>query len=129
MSQRKTCPRCKRRQSPSRFGERRGRKYQVGWCDPCISRANADHNMRSRYGITIDDYERMSEEQGHRCACCNDELGARPGLGERFHIDHCHTSGAVRGLLCHQCNVAVGLIEDNPVRALRLAEYLIGAGK
>ena len=84
--------------------------------------------MWNRYGITLEDYERMAEEQGHRCACCHAKLEERSGRGERFHIDHCHASGAVRGLLCQPCNIAVGYIGDDPVRALRLAEYLIGTG-
>ncbi len=98
------------------------------WCDPCKRAFYADYNMRQRYGITLEDYERMVEEQGHRCAACNGELAERPGKGERFHIDHCHSSGEVRGLLCQPCNLAVGQLGDDPLRALDVAKYLIRAG-
>ena len=54
------------------------------------------------YGITIEDYDRMYEEQGGRCAICRtDQPG---GAGERFSVDHDHETGKVRGLLCNNCN-------------------------
>jgi hypothetical protein len=43
---------------------------------------------------------------------------------ERMHLDHCHQSGQVRGVLCRNCNVALGLMADNPERLRRAAEYL-----
>jgi hypothetical protein len=41
-----------------------------------------------------------------------------------MHLDHCHQSGQVRGVLCRNCNVALGLMADNPERLRRAAEYL-----
>lgn len=62
-------------------------------------------NIKSRYGLSLEDVERMRQEQGGRCAICQKYL-------DRFHIDHEHSSGAVRGLLCHRCNTVIGGLDD-----------------
>jgi hypothetical protein len=71
-------------------------------------------NMRIRaykrlYGITIADYDRMFDEQNGLCAVCGSDKAL--GRGRRFHVDHDHITGKVRGLLCHLCNTAIGRIE------------------
>lgn len=56
-------------------------------------------NLARRYRITIEDYERLLESQGGVCAICK-----TPPRSYRLAVDHCHDSGAVRGLLCVSCN-------------------------
>lgn len=56
-----------------------------------------------RYGLTEDDVHAMEEAQEHRCGIC--------GVEKRLVIDHCHSTGRVRGLLCNQCNTFLGLLE------------------
>jgi hypothetical protein len=80
-------------------------------------RADALHR---KYGITIRDYQSMESSQGGRCAIC--DRGARST--QKLHIDHCHDTGAVRGLLCKQCNMGIGLLGDKPDRVARAAHYL-----
>jgi hypothetical protein len=63
-----------------------------------------------RYGITQDDFDRMLTEQGGRCAICATDS---PGGRSAWHIDHDHATGAVRGLLCHLCNVGIGNLRDD----------------
>jgi hypothetical protein len=80
-------------------------------------------NYRDSYGITLEQYDEMLAEQGGCCAnpgCNKQEPG---GIG-RFHVDHNHTTGEVRGLLCHGCNTSAGLCQDNPVVLQGLANYL-----
>lgn len=74
------------------------------------------------YGITLDDYQRMVMEQGGACSICErtDPI-CRYGL---WHIDHCHTTGAVRGLLCMMCNVGIGQFQDDPARVRSAIEYV-----
>lgn len=72
----------------------------------------------ARYGITADDYDRMWDRQGGRCASCEDRLDERPA------IDHDHTDGRVRAILCLNCNTALGLLRDDPVRVYLLFEYI-----
>lgn len=62
------------------------------------------HWYKVNYGITVEDYKRMLGEQGGVCAIC----GEPPSPGRHLDVDHCHTSGAVRGLLCRSCNAGLG---------------------
>jgi hypothetical protein len=61
---------------------------------------------------------RLFKEQGLKCAVC----GAKDGV--TFHLDHCHGSGRERGVLCSRCNQALGLMQDDPARLRRAADYL-----
>lgn len=86
------------------------------------------YELKKKYGLTIDDYDRVYQEQGGRCAICGDQKAASTtgaGRGQDcLVIDHCHTSGAFRGLLCHNCNKVLGLMRDDPARLRAAAEYL-----
>lgn len=83
-------------------------------------RAIQDKDLRKRYGITLEQYEAMFEAQRGRCAICQRD--------KKLHVDHCHATGKVRGLLCSQCNKGLGHFEDSLAR-LRAAEvYLVGLG-
>jgi hypothetical protein len=72
------------------------------------------------YGITVDDYNRMFEEQGGKCKICGTEEPKSRG-NKHFAVDHCHTTGQVRGLLCNVCNIAVGFYEKH---SNKVVEYL-----
>jgi recombination endonuclease VII len=63
--------------------------------------------LKYRYGLSKEDYERMLDEQGGVCAIC----GSAPDK-QRLSVDHNHGTGKVRGLLCHKCNLALGVIES-----------------
>lgn len=80
---------------------------------------NRKANLFSKYGITCDDYDRMLVEQYGCCKIC----GKRPGK-RRLHIDHDHDSGAVRGLLCQNCNHLLGNAKDSPDILRLAASYL-----
>ena len=89
--------------------------------DPVAYR-NAE--LQRRYGITQTDYEVMIAEQNNKCAICNTtEPGGRHNSGY-FVVDHCHTTGKVRKLLCHNCNTALGLVGDNTQTLQSMIEYL-----
>ena len=75
-----------------------------------------------KYKITSEDYDLLLEEQGGLCAICR---GAEPKTPHGFwHVDHCHTRGDVRGLLCSSCNTGIGHFFDQPDVLIRAAEYL-----
>jgi len=62
------------------------------------------------YGITYEQFVEMYYKQDKKCAICNKEID----INSRFtHIDHCHKTGKVRGLLCHQCNAGIGFLNDD----------------
>jgi len=89
--------------------------------DPVAYR-NAE--LQRRYGITQQDYEVMIAEQNNQCAICNTtEPGGRHNRGY-FVVDHCHTTGKVRKLLCNNCNTALGLVGDNVDTLHKMINYL-----
>lgn len=73
---------------------------------------------KSNYGLTQEQYDALLEKQGGRCAIVGCESEGP------LHVDHCHDSGTVRGLLCGGCNKALGFIRNNPIIATGLALYL-----
>lgn len=84
--------------------------------------------FKTKYGITIDEYEILREGQGRACAICGrtDPIGRVSKFGPDYwlHVDHNHETGAVRGLLCSNCNQALGLLGEDPVNAARATDYL-----
>lgn len=72
----------------------------------------------AQHGLTPESYAAMLERQGGACAIC------RGGFGTKTCIDHDHTTGAVRGLLCHSCNVALGHFRDDPELLANAIAYL-----
>lgn len=78
------------------------------------------------YGITQDDYEEMKEAQSDRCYLCGSEgfLIGKNNHTEKLAVDHCHSTGIVRKLLCHNCNRALGLLQDDPELLRKAATYI-----
>lgn len=84
-----------------------------------------DKILQDTYGITREDYLKMSEEQGHVCKICGcAETVKRRGKVIRLAVDHCHQTGKIRGLLCCSCNRALGYFKDSPENLRKAAEYL-----
>lgn len=79
--------------------------------------------LRSNYGINPEEYDAILSAQGGGCGICGSHTtgGKRP---VRLNVDHCHASGAVRGILCAKCNKAIGLFDDDPDRLVKAADYL-----
>ena len=63
------------------------------------------------YGITTDEYLEMLQIQNYKCVTCGKEHEETDQ--EKLRVDHCHTTGKVRGLLCHHCNISLGLLKEN----------------
>jgi hypothetical protein len=80
------------------------------------------YRLWSKYKITAEDYDALLAKQGGVCAICG---GADPRTTHGFwHVDHCHTGGQVRGLLCSTCNTGLGSFYDQPDVLRRAADYL-----
>lgn len=77
-----------------------------------------ERHLIRKYGVTLADYGRMFEAQGGACAVCGKTQD------RAFDVDHCHTTGKVRGLLCTNCNRMVGHAHDDSARLRAAAEYL-----
>jgi hypothetical protein len=83
-----------------------------------------EQHLKRTYGITQKDYELMLAEQNNQCAICNTtEPGGRHNT-DYFVVDHCHTTGKNRKLLCHNCNTAMGLLGDNVSVIESMIKYL-----
>lgn len=76
-----------------------------------------------KYGLTIADYDAMLSAQHGRCAICA-RTNSGDSRGHRYHVDHCHATGRVRGLLCSNCNLGIGKFGDSADRLERAAMYL-----
>ena len=87
---------------------------------------NRDSALRSKYGISLLDYEEILEVQEGHCAICP-TTPAEERLSVLV-VDHNHDTGEVRGLLCNACNTAIGLLKDDPVVATSAAKYLVERG-
>ena len=77
--------------------------------------------MQQRYGITPAQYDAILQVQNGTCAICYRVETRGRGV---LHIDHCHATGAVRGLLCFDCNTMLGKVKDVPETLDRAAQYL-----
>lgn len=80
--------------------------------------------LRSHFGISHADYEQMLAKQGGVCAICGTD---DPGRNSPyFHVDHCHATNVVRGLLCNGCNLGLGHFKDDKDRLSSAIAYLKG---
>ena len=72
--------------------------------------------LKKRYGMSVDAWDSMYQEQNGLCKICK----ASPVQ----HTDHCHTTGKIRGLLCHKCNAGLGMFNDDPELFTKAIAYL-----
>lgn len=96
------------------------------YCSPECSEEGYDHAYLMRtYGMTLNEYRRRLASQEGCCAICRS-----PGFKMREHhrkllvVDHDHATGAIRGLLCHNCNRAIGLLKDDPAIIRQAAAHI-----
>ena len=136
-----SCSRCGRQAPEVKFGTRirtlasgRAEMWRTT-CDGCLntrkrnrSKVVGDHGMtksrvhylKSRYGITPEQWIEMWYAQGECCGVCRSETTD----GKWWHVDHDHETGKVRGILCHGCNTGLGNFGDDIARMRRAIEYL-----
>ncbi|WLW38395.1 hypothetical protein OCLPNDPH_00020 [Escherichia phage Zappy] len=133
----RTCSRCGSTKESTEF------RKTNGWCISCAREDNRSryhrnkgteageaHRLSARkswlkkaYGLTLEEYDTMFDSQKGRCAICSDIIfkhGSIESKNNVAHVDHCHDSGSVRGLLCGTCNSALGKFGDK-VAVLRAA--------
>lgn len=82
--------------------------------------ANLRKRLRYYYDITLEQYDKMVENQNGVCAICGD-INKN---GDRLVVDHDHETGEIRNLLCHRCNLLLGLIKENMVILQSVTNYL-----
>jgi predicted nucleic acid-binding Zn ribbon protein len=90
-------------------------------CSPkCAELRHKDERLKHYYGMQHGDYGVLVGKQEGMCAICQTVLDR----AKYTHIDHCHKSGKVRGLLCNNCNNAIGHLRDDPVAIRAAANYV-----
>jgi hypothetical protein len=95
------------------------------WCRSCsnAARRNVSHRyVLKQKGVTLEQYQRMVETQNGICAVCSS-----PPSRTKLNVDHCHDTGKVRGLLCWNCNMAIGYMKNSPALLRAAADYLEAA--
>lgn len=107
-----TCKLCEQRKPLEAFYKHK-RTGPDTRCKDCV----LELRMLALYGVSREEYLRMVETQGGCCLICE--------LPVKLYIDHDHTSGEVRGLLCNKCNTAIGMLDEDVDRFRRAAEYLL----
>ncbi len=113
----------------SKYGRQWGKKNQIKISEqaklPQNRRRSRNTELRITYGIDHDEYDRMLASQHGTCAVCNSLPKAfRAGGVPYLFVDHDHMSGRVRGLLCRNCNFALGFARDDVVMLTNLIDYL-----
>jgi len=85
-----------------------------------LSQAKETYNLRARYGITAEDKKEKIQSQGNVCAICKQTFKNKLDT----HMDHCHTTNVLRGVLCGKCNLGLGKFNDSPQLLRYAAIYL-----
>ena len=126
----KRCTKCGEEKPYSEFHfEKRSSDGVVSRCKDCTraygkqwrqAKGNMYHRTQ-RYGITPAEYHEMLDEQLGRCACCG---SSNPKRKAGFVVDHDHSTGLVRGLLCHSCNIGIGQLGDSISGLTNAVDYL-----
>lgn len=79
------------------------------------------NNIKRLYGLDKNEYDTLLESQDYKCYLCKKP---ESDCNKSLHVDHCHSTGKVRGLLCFNCNTAIGLIGEDIELLQRAIEYL-----
>lgn len=119
----KTCPKCGENKERSEYWKDSSRPDGItAYCKPCKTSVTSEWinknedrvkavaqkaNRRRRYNLTEEEYKNILNIQNYRCAICKIEID------HSAHIDHDHSSGRVRGILCHNCNKGLGMFRDS----------------
>lgn len=86
------------------------------------ARHRRNHHLRRKFGITLEEAEKLLAAQDGVCAICKEPIADSRGYSP--HVDHDHTTGRVRGILCMTCNLGIGVFKDDPARLIAAAQYL-----
>ena len=129
----KHCPCCKTDKPLSEYTKKGVDKLQ-SYCKPCARQKTNEYrrtkyspdkkrasDLKFKYGITPEDYNRMFTAQGGCCFICERHQSE---FKRKLAVDHCHKTHKVRGLLCDNCNTALGKLDDNIERLTRAISYL-----
>lgn len=119
----KKCSTCKKEKTLDCFHGSYENENISSRCQDCISASF----LRYRYGISVEQFNAIRKDQDGCCAICKTKLEIKKDStfrSKKVAVDHCHTTGKVRGLLCSSCNKGLGLFRDNEALLESAIEYL-----
>lgn len=133
----RTCRKCSARKQITEFHWANSNLYRRRSCKSCdearsqevrsasprkYAEAARNRSFKRKYGLTLDDFDAMLIEQNYRCRICWERM-----FINTTHVDHDHATGAVRGLLCTNCNLGLGHFRDDRWRLQNAMAYLTAA--
>ena len=113
----KQCSKCGIQKSVSEFYKNRGKPRND--CKICHEKSKIKSKLNV-YGLTIEQYNELISKQNNCCAICKTIFSVK----KHTHIDHCHLTNKVRGILCHSCNTSLGHFRDSIQTLKNAIEYL-----
>jgi hypothetical protein len=124
-----TCVLCVTSKDSSEFSRnpsaKRGHDLKCMACRNRLRRGNREVEGRKyvlkQYGLTVEEYKEMLSSQKGCCAICTVHEDTQK---TNLHVDHCHTTGKVRGLLCTKCNAGLGMFNDDTSNLTEAIHYL-----
>jgi len=134
----KQCKKCGQFKPISEFSKKNATGRKPGYqprCKPCsaqdtknwysVNKNKAkDTRLKANYGIGLNEYNARLLAQDYMCPICNKQLKEGSFGPDSPVVDHCHTSGDVRGIICNECNRGLGYFRDNPIALYNAAIYL-----
>jgi hypothetical protein len=124
------CKKCVTSLSLDKFYFNKNGKYKrQNICKKCMNvydyKTDKNHKLKKAYGITLDQYNKLLLKQNNKCCICEvDNNGKYKNKKRAFAVDHCHKTNKIRGLLCSDCNIALGLLKDNTNYLQTAIKYL-----
>ena len=109
--------------SPPKKNDKFGKEYHAKWYKANKVRAR-DNQLKYKFGITLEEYNRINQSQGGVCAICKGLNEIRKNGTIDLAVDHNHKTGKVRGLLCGNCNRSLGGFKDNPALLSKAIRYI-----
>lgn len=113
----KVCTTCKQEKPETEFGKHKLGKSGI---NPRCKKCHAGDRRRLKHGIGVKDFQELALRQQNRCAICD--------LEKKLYLDHNHSTGNIRGLLCLNCNTGIGSLKDNPDILERARDYILSGG-
>jgi hypothetical protein len=111
------------------YFNKNGKYKRQNVCKKCMNiydyKTDKNHKLKKAYGITLDEYNKLLSKQKNKCSICQiDNNGKYRNKARAFAVDHCHNTNKIRGLLCSDCNIALGLLKDNTKYLQSAINYL-----
>jgi hypothetical protein len=124
----KLCTKCNTAKPNTDFYFQKKRGYLSGYCKPCSKNCVIEYHKNNRkkhklysikkkYGLNENEYNNFLKKYKNKCAVCLTNK-------TKLCVDHCHKSGKIRGILCTNCNVALGQVNDSIKILSKLINYL-----